>query len=102
MTLSPEGQRLSNNLPVLAPARNLRIPLIQHLISDLNYADESLARDLVMGMPIAGVIPRTSALPSKVNAATMNLPDVKCSVRTTNTAILDSISNSTNIRLKQK
>ena len=99
--LRPEKQRLSITLPVLAPARNLHIPLIQHPISDLNYTDKSLAKDLLMGMPIAGVIPRTSSLPANVTDATMKLHDVKGSVRTANTAILDSISKSTNLRIKQ-
>ena len=94
--------RFSNGLPVLAPARKLRIPLIQKLIGGLNYTDKTLAKDLVAGMPIAGAIPRTTALPMKETTETLNLQDVRTAVRDTNTTILKSITKSNDSQLKQK
>ena len=94
--------RLSNDLPVSAPARTLHIPIIRKLITDLDYTEKSLAEDLAMGMPIAGVIPRTSALPTKEADATMKLQDVRRAARTTNMMILNSISKYKDFRLKRK
>ena len=93
---------LSNSLPELAPARKLHIPLICNLVRQLGCADKSLSGDLVRGVPIVGVIPRTSTLPAKETPAAMNLHDVKGAVRTTNEKVLKSLSKSTVLLLKQK
>ena len=71
--LRPAKIRVANDLPVLAPARTLRFPLIRKLVTDLDYTDRSLAKDLGMGIPIAGVTHRTSAIPSYETSATMKL-----------------------------
>ena len=93
-SLRPSQIQLSNSPPELAPARKLHIPIIHSLVRRLNYTDESLATDLVIGMPIGGVIPRTSTLPAKVAPVTMNLHDVRGGARATNTKVLNSISGS--------
>ena len=93
---------LSNSLPELAPARNLHIPLICHLVRELDYADKSLSKDLIRGMPIVGVIPQTPTLPAKETPATMNLHGVKLAARTTNEKVLNSLSKSKVLLLKQK
>ena len=86
----------------MAHSRNLRIPIIQHLIPTISYTDVSLEKYLVLGIPISGVVPRTSPLPSNATDATVNLPDVKSSVRETNIEIARSICKSSDFRLKQK
>ena len=93
---------LTRSLPPLAPARKLHIPLIRHLISELEYADVSLATDLVAGMHIVGVIPRTSSLPEKVTSAAMALRDVRGTVYETNLKVPKSLPNSSKPVLKQK
>ena len=100
--LRPDKIGLPNDMPVLAPACMLHIPLIQKLITDLDYTDKSLSNGLVLGMPIAGVIPRTSALPAKETTAAMNLQDAKSAIRATNTAILNSMSKPKDLRLERK
>ena len=93
---------LTGSLPLLSPARKLHIPLTQHLVKELGYTDVSLATDLVTGMPIVGLIPRTSRLPEKVTSAAMALSDVRGAVRESNLKVLNSLSKSSVVLLKQK
>ena len=93
---------LSNSLPELAPARKIHIPLIRNLVRQIDYTDKSLSGDLIRGMPIVGVIPRTSTLPVNETPATMDLHDVKGAMRTTNDKVLKSLSKSTVLPPKQK
>ena len=85
-SLLPAHIQLSKSMPGLAPARKLHIPSIRNLVRELDCTDKSLPGDLIRGMPIVGVIPRTSTLPVKETPATMNLADVmggKCEPRMT-------------------
>ena len=93
---------LARPLPLRAPARKLHIPLIQHLVAELEYTDVSLDTDLVAGMPSVGLIPRTSSLPEKVASAAMALPDVRGAVYDTTLKVLKSSSKSSKPELKQK
>ena len=102
VTLRSKRHRLSKSLPGSAHARNLYIPRIQRLVPFLNYTDVSLANDLYIGMPIAGVITRASAPLSEVTEVTANVHGVESSARLTVTSTANSISKSTGARLKQK
>ena len=94
--------RLARELPVLAPARMLHIPLICALGKYLKYKDRALTTDLVRGMPIVGEIPRASALPVKETPASLDLHALKGELRVTNRKVLKSLSKSTDLALKQK
>ena len=90
------------SLPSLAPARKLHIQPTQHLISELEYTDVSLATDLVNGMPIVCLTPRKSSLPENVTSAATALGDVRGTVYETNLKVLKSLPNSSKPVLKQK
>ena len=101
-SIRPVLTNLSKSLPELAPARKLHIPLIRHLVKELDYADLSLPDDLIRGMPIVGMIPPTASLPEKVTTASMSMREVLGAVRDTNEKVLKSLSKPTLEVLKQK
>ena len=100
--LSAPQQRLANVLQELAPPRRLNIPLISRLVNMLDYKDNALPLDLTRGVLIAGEIPHTGVLPSRVTTDVIQAGAPPKGLFAGNKTIAKSIARTCDAKLREK